>query len=121
MRIRFLSLPNQFRMFRYACAAQILRNRFMGIRLTNKDELAAVCDYGFAHRLLGIEIVSKVNRLEISVFFSVLAQPTLRGGWFAILLVMPILRRYEFRRQRYDMLVSWSHKRRSKKGMEILF
>ncbi len=64
-----------------------------------------------AASLAGEQAVSKINGAQrfdtIGVFF----KPTLDRNTLAVLLLMPVLRRYELRHERHNFAMSWSHNR----------
>ncbi len=71
-----------------------------------EDEIAAsLCDL-FAHRLTGIQIIAQVNRTQRCVARCVLIEPAVGGFGFAILFLIPVLRRDKLRAQRQHLAVA---------------
>ena len=78
-----------------------MRGRFAG-----QDEIAAGGLDGLGDRLTGHQIVREKHRAQMGQRRTMACQPALHRVALAILLLRPVLRSNEFRRQRQDMLVA---------------
>ena len=87
-------------------------------RLAGEDEVAAgVLDRG-GDRLAGEQVVTEINRPEMGNCATMPDQPALGGIALAILLLRPVLRGDELRRQRQDLRVARCDHAGTQKGME---
>src|SRR3954452_16795078 len=87
--------------------------------LAGEDEVAAgILDRGNV-RLAGKQVVTEIDRLQVSEGGAVAGQPALGGVALAVLLLRPVLRRDEFRQQRQDLLVGGSDHAGSEDGVEV--
>ena len=106
-------------MFLQLGAVQVLSNRLMRRRLAGEDEVAAgIIDLG-DDRLAGKQIVTEIDRPEVGEAGAVPGQPALRGIALAILLLRPVLRCDELRRQRQDLPVAGCHQAGTQEGVEV--
>ena len=84
----------------------MLSDGLMGSRLAGEDEVAAGIMDSADDRLAGKQIVPEIDRPKMRDGGTVLGQPALGGIAFAVLLLCPVLRRNELRRQWQDLLVA---------------
>jgi hypothetical protein len=68
---------------------------------------------------IGKQIVTEIGRPEVSNRGALSAQPPFRRVTLAILLLRPVLRCDELRRQRQDLLVAGSDQAGTKQGVEV--
>src|ERR1019366_820784 len=92
----------------------------MGRGLAREDEVAAGVVDGSDDRLAGEEIITEIDRPEVSDRCAVPGQPALRGVAFTILLLCPVPRHDEFWREGQDLLVAWRNQAGTQEGMEAL-
>ncbi len=100
-------------------AVQVFVDGLMRRRLAGEDEIAAGFLDGGRDRLAGEQIVPEIDRPKVGDRRALPGQPALGGVAFAILLLRPILRGDEFRRQRQDLLVAGGDHAGADEGVEI--
>jgi hypothetical protein len=100
-------------------AGEIFLDEGVGGRLAHEDEAGVLLAHRLAKRLAGEQVVAQVDRVQSRVARAVGGQPAFGGLVLAVLLVRPILRRHELRRQRHDLVVAWGHERRAQHGVVI--
>jgi hypothetical protein len=88
-------------------------------RLAGEDEVAAGIVNGGDDRLAGKKIVTEIDRPQAGDRGGVPGQSTLRGVAFAILLLRPVLRRDELRRQWQDLLMARGDQAGAEEGEEV--
>jgi hypothetical protein len=106
-------------MFLQFCAMEILSDGSMRRRLARENEFAAGIVDGGDDRLTGKQIVTEIDRAKAGDCGAVASQPALRGIALAILLLRPVLRFDELRRQRQDPLVAWRDHAGTEEGVEV--
>ena len=110
-------LINQIRLFVSWCffdhpsgwpgnAIEITEKCFMRTFFDAEDEIATGLCNLFAYRLIGIQIIAQVNRTQGCVTRCVLIEPAVGGFGFAILFMIPVLRRDKLLPQRQHLAVA---------------
>src|ERR1700728_933181 len=98
---------------------EIFGDGLMGSRLAGEDEIAASVLHGGNDRLTGKQVVTKIDRPKMADCGAVLSQPAFCGAAFTVLLLRPIPRHDEFRRQGQHLLVTGSDQGGSEECVEV--
>src|SRR5277367_5962246 len=88
--------------------------------LAGEDEVAACVLDGGGDRLAGEQVVAEVDRPQMRQRRRMPTQPAFGGIALAVLLLRPVLRGDELRRQRQDLLVTRCDHAGAEKAVEIL-
>ncbi len=99
---------------------EIFADGLMGLRLADKDEVAARSLHGGADRLAGEQIIAEIDRPQATDGRAVGDQPTLGRGMLAVLLVGTVLRDDKLRRQGQNAGMTGRHQSGTEKAVEIL-
>ena len=81
--------------------------------------MAAAGQDRLAERLIGIEIIAEIDRIEPLDALAMGDEPAARGAAFAILLVVAVLRLHELRSQGQRPIMARRHDAGGQKGMKI--
>src|SRR5208283_4604596 len=100
-------------------AMEIFGDGPMGSRLAGEDEVAAGVLDGGNDGLAGKQVVTKIDRPKMADRGAVPGQPAPRGVAFTVLLLRPVPRHDELRRQGQNLLVTWSDQASSQERVEV--
>ena len=100
-------------------ARQVLAESGMRLRLAGEQEVSTHRLDRHADGLTGEQIVAEIDRLEMGISWAAGGQPAAGGSRLAVLLLVPVLRHDELRRQRQHMGVARRHHRCAEEAVEV--
>ncbi len=88
----------------------------MAVGLADEQKMAAAGQDRLAQRLIGIEIIAEIDRIEPLDALAMGDEPAARGAAFAILFVVAVLRLHELRSQGQRPVMAGRHDAGGQKG-----
>ena len=84
-----------------------------------EDKISAGCGHLLAHRLFGVEVITKINRAKRSVASGIFLEPPIAGLGFTVLFFVAVLRRHELWTQRQCVAVANANHRCTQHRVEV--